>query len=535
MNMSSFANDLDGFINRVKNAQEEEIRYLPDTKKKTDQCVDFVERGAQLLLNTNLVVACNAFMFNPEWRAGEIFNFLLDDKGDILCHGDNINLIWQNISFVKDFLGHSIFRTIQQIRPEGQWVNYRWNNGYKFAYMKKILLNNNIYYLGAGFFPQTKEHIAQSLVRTAVRFMEETPSKTVFTRVSNPHDVFVLGDVSMYVVNFEGEIVADASDIALVGQNMLSLQDASGNYTIQDIIARMKKKKSAWFTVNWLNNIQENYGERIYVPRDKQSYIFAAGYYATIDEVTAAELLVKAIKHIEQVGSKRAFIDFSSSTGEFSKGRLSLSVYDFTGKNLASSEEPALIGQDLMNKKDIDGKSVVQDIVKIAKTSGEGVVITNNRNSYEKLFVKTTDTPEGKIIVVVGHYVQSKAITAQALIELAVRNLQHQRLESILEAITDPIGSYYLGDVYLFVYNMRGTLLASGEHKRMIWNDNLKVQDEAGKPVVKDILSLGKRGGGWMTYKTRNATRRIYIQPVELVNPVTKTQETFIIGSGYFL
>lgn len=524
------------FVTKIKQLQEEENRYIPDTKRKSAECIELVERGAKFLTTDDFETVCNAFMYKAEWRKGEIFNFLIDEAGFILCHGDNTELIWKNINFARNFIGEPIFKTFQQMTSlKGEWLFYRWNNGFKAAYVRKIILNNNIYYLGAGFFPQSKEYIAEQLVKTAIMYFKQTPSQVVFTRISNPNDIFVFGDVSMYVLDFQGNMVADATDLGFIRQNIIDLQDSAGHYIIRNIIDQMKRSKSAWLKEVWLNNQQTNYVEKTEDPRDNKEYIFAAGYYPDINEVSAAELLEKSIAHIRSVGTKKAFSDFSNPAGKFVNGRLTIAVYDFEGKNLANSEYPMLIGQDLINRKDPDGKFIVKDSIQIARDKGEGIITTLNKNSYEKLFIKRVDTPEGKFIITVGTYIQSKAITAESLVHKAVRYIKSNSLVETLKEITNPLGQFYYGDIYLFAYNAQGILVANGEYKNMIWEDNKKYKDEAGQQIIEKILAIAKNGGGWFVYPTRHSQRRVYIKPVVLVDKNTKKKELLILGSGYFL
>lgn len=527
--------NMESFRAKVEEMQKLEDRFMPDTKRKNAECIDLVERGVQHLKSKDLEVACHDFRFLNEWRRGEIFVFVLDEEGYILCHGDNSNIIWKNINFAPSFIGEPIFDTIKKINPKGEWVNYRWNNGYKSAYMKQITLNNNTYYIGAGYFPQSKEYIAEQLVKTAVQYFKQVPQQVAFTRISNPNDVFVIGDVSMYVGDFNANMLADATELAFIGQNLRNLKDSRGNYAIRDIINSLKKAKSSWVDIYWLNELQKNYVERVANPNSDTDYFFAAGYYPDVKEVAAVNLLNEAINHINRVGTKKAFADFSNPLGEFVKGRLTLFVYDFEGKNLANGEYPILVGQNVMERKDREGKFITKEIIELAKKQGQGIVATFDKNSYEKLFIKTVDTPEGKVILVAGVYIQSKALSVQAMVEKALRYLPEHSMVEALNTFTDTQGEFYAGDVYLFMYNTEGIALANGEHKNMIWQDYIRVKDSEGQRILENIIQLARKGGGWYTYPSRNAQRRIYVRPIMIENKQTKKKEMFIMGSGYYL
>ena len=81
---------------------------------------------------------------------------------------------------------------------------------------------------------------------------------------------------------------------------------------------------------------------------------------------TAAEataMVEKAIAHIKKVGRDKAFADFSSKQPPWVDRDLYVVVYDMKGKVLAHGANEKMIGKDLIDLRDSDGKYFVKERV----------------------------------------------------------------------------------------------------------------------------------------------------------------------------
>jgi signal transduction histidine kinase len=94
------------------------------------------------------------------------------------------------------------------------------------------------------------------------------------------------------------------------------------------------------------------------------------------DAGTAAEaeaMVKKAVAHIKANGPEKSYDEFTNGKS-FKDRDLYIIVYDLNGKNLAQGANPKLVGKDLINLKDPDGKPVIQMFVDLAKGKGKGWV-----------------------------------------------------------------------------------------------------------------------------------------------------------------
>jgi signal transduction histidine kinase len=93
----------------------------------------------------------------------------------------------------------------------------------------------------------------------------------------------------------------------------------------------------------------------------------AADSNATREEAVA--MVQRATKHMTSAGKEKALTDFSTKGGPFSDRDLYVVVYDLTGKCLAHGANEKLIGKDLIDAEDIDGKLYIKERVDMAKAN----------------------------------------------------------------------------------------------------------------------------------------------------------------------
>jgi len=82
-----------------------------------------------------------------------------------------------------------------------------------------------------------------------------------------------------------------------------------------------------------------------------------------------AEAMVnKAVAFLKANGAEKAYGEFDNKEGQFIDRDLYIVVYDLSGKCLAHGANAKLIGKDLSDSQDIDGKYFVKERAELAKT-----------------------------------------------------------------------------------------------------------------------------------------------------------------------
>jgi len=74
-----------------------------------------------------------------------------------------------------------------------------------------------------------------------------------------------------------------------------------------------------------------------------------------------------------------------------------------------------------------------------------------------------------------------------------------------LAEYTDPKGPFIESDMYVFVLNLKGTMLAHGVNEKYIGHDFIDVKDSDGRSFIREIVEVGNtKGLGFVDYKWYN-------------------------------
>lgn len=513
-------------------------RYKPEnadnTKNKTRQMKQLVSNAVKHFEKVAVEDACYDFIYNPIWRKGELFVFVYDENGVCYAHGDDSDLIWQNISHIKSVGGMTLIKDMLKAGPNGKTMGYIWDGAYKSSFVKTIVKDGLTYILGTGFFPENEEYTTKQLVKSAVSYLQEQGKDLVFDLINSPEGPFTNGNIYTFAYDLNGICVAHGQNLALVGQNIIDMVDSKGVPLIKNLIDIAKTKGKGWYDYYWRNEYKRTYLELVTDPKTKKQYVIAAGYYPYQDFESVQSLVNKAIAHLKEYGAEKAFTDFSNQSGEFVQGGLSIFSFNLEGKLLASGEYPGFVGQNLIKRTDSEGKFFVKEIIDIAKKRSEGIINFYEKNAITIGFFKKVETPDGIFIIGSRYYPNTKAQSVKTLVEKAINYLQTHPDALAFHKFSTRSEAYYRGDLHIFVYNTKGVRLVNGLNKGQIWRNFIKTTDQEGKTIIQDIIATAINGGGWVNYKTRNAERRVFVRLVTKQSEVGEPQ-SFVVGSGYFL
>lgn len=88
----------------------------------------------------------------------------------------------------------------------------------------------------------------------------------------------------------------------------------------------------------------------------------------------AKAMVEEAVKYYEANGKEKAFAEFTNKGGKFIKNDLYVFVIGYDGKMLAHGVNQKLVGQDMLELKDANGKAFNVEMLDLAKTKGAGWV-----------------------------------------------------------------------------------------------------------------------------------------------------------------
>lgn len=511
-----------------------------DIVKKSKDCQAIVQKAVEFFNNNSIDVVCESFSKDKKWRIGEIFPFIFDNDGVCYIHGAERFIIWHDFREDAGKSGQESMSFITEMLEAGRQggvVSYEWDNGYKQSYVKTVEKDGKTFIVGAGFFPESAEYTAEQLVKKAARYFYAHGTEDFFGRVSDSFGIFVKGDIYLFVVDFDGNWLADGQTRALVGQNLYDMKSSDGKYIIREMIDLAKSKEGkGWYEYrdNHGDALKRAFVQRVTDPATKKNYVIVGGYYPLISDDSVRDFVKKAINYLQANGKDKAFSEFSNQNGQFINGSLNIFAYDLEGKSLADGQNPFLVGNNLMKYQDKEGHFVVRSILEQANKFGRGWLTILDKNAHKMLYIEKVSVPDGTFVVGSGYFPSSKPRTVQAIVDKGVDYLSTHSSEDALRMFTGLGGDFLRGELNITVHNEKGICLANGFNWDHIWRNDSKLLDTKGNSIIKKVVATAESGGGWVEYQQNNATRRTYVKQVTKKSKENRS-ESFILSCGYYL
>ena len=185
--------------------------------------------------------------------------------------------------------------------------------------------------------------------------------------------------------------------------------------------------------------------------------------------------------------------------------------------------------------RDAHGTYVVQELLKVAHEGG-GWVSYEWRGATEVSYVQEVKKDGKRYCIGAGYYTHTKEEAVAALVRAGVnalkQGLANGRMPSqILGEMSYPVGRFVRGDLYLYVLDSDGVLMAHGRRPGLVGSNAWKVKDARGMLVNQEIINRLKQedDGVWVEYMVHNAIKRAYAQVVE-----DASGKRYHVVSGYY-
>lgn len=102
-------------------------------------------------------------------------------------------------------------------------------------------------------------------------------------------------------------------------------------------------------------------------------------------------------------------------------------------------------------------------------------------------------------------FTSSEADEAKAMVEKAVAYTLANGKEKALKEFNTPSNQFVKGELYVFAYDLTGTIIAHPINSKLVGMNVLGTPDVDGKFYRKEIIELAKKSGdGWVDYKYKN-------------------------------
>jgi cytochrome c len=506
-----------------------------DEKAKSGTVVVLVNRAADFLKKNRLSVACHAFSHTNEFIDGEVYVYVMDMKGRFLAHGQQQELIWQDYMHYKDALGTPIAeQIIQKAREGGGWVTYEWRGASKISYIQLVEKEGKEFIVAAGYYPHSKQDMVVNLVKGAVEVVKKDihdgrPIEQALSTIEYRRGRFVIGDLYLYALRFDGLLLANGDDPKLVNINSLEDQDSRGVFFNKEIIQKLKEKsfgEGVWVEYVSHNGLKKSYAEKI-VDTEGTEYFIACGYYPESNREKAADLVRKGFQFMEAHGLSQAVKEFSRQKrkNEYVKGDLNLFIYNLQGVLLADPNK-SLTGQNQFNERDEDNRFFVQELIKKAQDGGGWIDFKLNK-MFKSFYVEFVELGVDNYVLGCGFYPSSKREMMTLLAKSAVSYIQTNPLELAFAQFVDLKGRFIRGDLSVAVFDLAGNCYSHGADVEKIWETMLDAKDAKGTRYVKLMIDASVNGPTDVLYYMHKRPVIAHVERVE------KDGVIFVVSSSF--
>ena len=378
-----------------------------------------------------------------------------------------------------------------------------------------------------------KRKQTMELVEEAVTYVKNNSFDRAMNAFTHGRE-FIRGELYLFVYDTNGFQFASGLDERWVWKNWYNERDTFGTHDC----ARDDQNGKKWRRLGYLSMAQcdKSFLRKIIQQRWQRlcdwSRVLSslqAGYCGKPGQSCGSyfnDVVINKNFPVDEV-----FSTLSYPAGRFVMGDLYLYAVDTNGQMVANGDRPGLIGTNVLQIKDAEGKFVNQEIINKLKNSSQGIWVEYKSKNATKLTYaqKVADKNGKEYFIACGYYPDA---TPQKAVDLVKNGYEFMKLHGISASVNEftsrQVDTYRYGDLYLVVWNMKGSVIAHGNNPDSIGLNQYDLKDEDGKLYVREIIEKAKKGGGWIDFKLKNAFQSIYVEKVDLGT------DSFVIGCGLY-
>ena len=217
---------------------------------------------------------------------------------------------------------------------------------------------------------QTKEIV--QLVYNAVDLIEKDGDKA-FPEFRVKDSKWYFGDTYIFVWGMDGMRYVYPRDVSGEGKNVLDLRDINEK-PIGEMFVEAAENGEGWVFYEWTIPGQEQpewkstFIKKATTP-DGTEYLVGTGKYnMPIEKIFIENAVNKAVEILQQEGKEAAFARFNSKADEFIFLNSYIFIKTMDGVELLNPFSPQLIGKNIIDNQDANGKYFVKEELEILQT-----------------------------------------------------------------------------------------------------------------------------------------------------------------------
>lgn len=117
------------------------------------------------------------------------------------------------------------------------------------------------------------------------------------------------------------------------------------------------------------------------------------------------------------------------------------------------------------------------------------------------------------------------------LCEAAAKMFKEKGKDATIAEVNKKDGAFVKGDVYVFLQDMKGTMLGHPMKASLIGKNLIDLKDKAGKAFFKEFIEVAKKGSGWVDYKWPKPGEEA---PSDKTSYILKVDDEIFVGAGYY-
>jgi signal transduction histidine kinase len=243
------------------------------------------------------------------------------------------------------------------------------------------------------------------------------------------------------------------------------------------------------------------------------------------------ELVTQAVEFFKKNKIEDCCQSFVSDM-RWRRGEIEIFVFDDDGVCYVFGQNTSIIWKSFQDKKTAADNDFIAEMVKIGRSGG--LVNYKWNNSFMESFVQSV-LKDGRLYIIgAGFYPASAEYRTEQMVKSAIRFAETNSPKQLFEMISNPFGPFVQGDIYLYIYDFDGNVVAHGESFELVGQNLINMISPNGRYRTRDLIDIAKSnsGSGWYTYVSRQggAPKKTYVERLVDMN----TGKKYAVMSGYY-
>ena len=268
--------------------------------------------------------------------------------------------------------------------------------------------------------------------------------------------------------------------------------------------------------------------------------------YLYEDTKRLVKLVEDAATLMERKGTA-AFAEFGRKGSRWFDDQLFLFVYDSGGTSIFHATIKELVGKNLIDLRDMNGKPLIRfitDVCRNPQQDAHGWVfyLWQEKNEFEpkwkSAYVRKVVMPDGKLCAIGSghHHLKIEKVMVQENVQGAADLLMVEGKRIAFKEFLNPASRYSFLNTFIWVTDERGRALVDPAFPEKEGRDLTLFRDAIGRPVMQEIIDkLRKDDEAWVQYLWPRPGAVAASRKLAYVKKVRVGDETLLLGSEFFL